>query len=414
MAGKGRASGEGTVRKHPNRDLYEARLLIPRELRPSFGGRTNLSFYGKSEGEALEKRDRARRDLLDNPRSFDAKRVTLGEYLERWIEGPLRDAVATKTRDDYAWICRKHLIPELGHVRLQELTAEHLDDLYARKRREGYSTRTVGYVHSTVRVALQRAVKKRLIPFNVARDADPPPRSAYEEDEKLTLSSGELAAFFRAAAEAGDRSEALFIVGALVGPRPQELLGLKWTDLTLPDDPEAPGEARLMRRVSMSSEGLEIVEGLKGSKRGKRKRRTVYLLPEAVAALRAHRKRYLEERMLYAEPWEETWREFPRARDLVFPARTGGPMNRDNLLKRHFKPLARAAGLPKEATLYTLRHTFATLWLESGENPKVLQEILGHSRIDVTLNIYSHVLPHIQKDAMDRFGRRFFGDSRGS
>ena len=137
----------------------------------------------------------------------------------------------------------------------------------------------------------------------------------------------------------------------------------------------------------------------------------VYLMPEAVAALKAHRRRYLEERMLRAERWEETWRENPKARDLVFPSRTGGPMNRDNLLKRYFKPLAREAGLPEEATLYTLRHTFATLWLESGENPKVLQEILGHSRIDVTLNVYSHVLPHIQHDAMDRFGRRFFGRS---
>lgn len=115
--------------------------------------------------------------------------------------------------------------------------------------------------------------------------------------------------------------------------------------------------------------------------------------------------------MIRAERWEETWAREPEARDLVFPPRTGGPMNRDNLRKRHFKPLARAAGLPEEATLYTLRHTFATLWLESGENPKALQEILGHSRIDVTLNVYSHVLPHIQQDAMNRFGQRFFGQS---
>jgi integrase len=159
----------------------------------------------------------------------------------------------------------------------------------------------------------------------------------------------------------------------------------------------------------MSSDGLKIVDGLKGSRGRERKRRTVYLLPDAVAALKAHRRRYLEERMRRAERWEETWHENPNARDLVFPSTTGGPMNRNNLLKRHFKPLARTAGLPKEATLYTLRHTFATLWLESGENPKILQEILGHSRIDVTLNVYSHVLPHIQRDAMDRFGQRFFG-----
>ena len=295
-------------------------------------------------------------------------------------------------------------------MKLKKLTADHLDRLYSRKVREGLSPRTVGYIHATIRVALQRAVKKRLIPFNVARDADPPLRSE-DEDEKVTLSSEELAAFFRVAADTQNRFEALFIVGALAGSRPQELLGLKWPDLVLPDAPDAPGEMRLVRRVSMSSEGLKVVEGLKGSKRRNRKRRTVYLMPEAVAALKAHRRRYLEERMLRAERWEETWRENPKARDLVFPSQTGGPMNRDNFLKRYFKPLSQAAGLPEEVTLYTLRHTFATLWLESGENPKVLQEILGHSRIDVTLNVYSHVLPHIQHDAMDRFGRRFFGRS---
>ena len=372
-----------------------------------FGGRPR-SFYGKSKAEAVRKLREAMRDR-EQGISADVDRLTIGQYLKGWIEGPLRESVADLLRDDYAWICRKHLIPEIGRMKLKKLTAEHLDELYARKVREALSPRTVGYIHATIQVALQRAVKKRLIPFNVARDVDPPLRSEDDEDEKLTLSSEELADFFMTAAETQDRFEALFIVAALAGPRPQELLGLKWSDLTLRDAPDAPGEMRLVRRVSMSSEGLKVVEGLKGSKRRKRKRRTVYLMPEAVAALRAHRRRYLEERMLRAEGWEETWRENPKARDLVFPSRTGGPMNRDNLRKRYFKPLARATGLPEEATLYTLRHTFATLWLESGENPKVLQEILGHSRIDVTLNVYSHVLPHIQHDAMSRFGRRFFG-----
>jgi integrase len=404
MVDRRRAKGEGTVRERSD-GLWEAR----EPLEVVLFGESPRSFYGKSKAEAVRKLREAMRDR-ERGFSADVDRITIGRYLEDWVEGPLRESVSEKTRDDYAWICRKHLIPEIGRMKLKKLTAEHLDGLYARKSREGLSPRTIGYIHATIRVALQRAVKKRLIPFNVARDADPPLRSE-DEDEKLTLSSEELAAFFKAAADARNRFEALFIVGALAGPRPQELLGLKWPDLKLPDAPDAPGEMRLVRRVSMSSEGLKVVEGLKGSKRRNRKRRTVYLMPEAVAALRAHRRRYLEERMLRAERWEETWRENPRARDLVFPSRTGGPMNRDNLRKRYFKPLVRAAGLPEEVTLYTLRHTFATLWLESGENPKVLQEILGHSRIDVTLNVYSHVLPHIQHDAMGRFGRRFFGRS---
>jgi integrase len=83
------------------------------------------------------------------------------------------------------------------------------------------------------------------------------------------------------------------------------------------------------------------------------------------------------------------------------------PMNRNNLLNRHFKPLARKASLPQEARLYTLRHTFATLWMESNEPVKVLQEILGHARIDQTMNTYAHVMPHVRADAFGRFSKRF-------
>jgi len=193
-------------------------------------------------------------------------------------------------------------------------------------------------MHAVIRVALSRAVKKRLVPYNVARDADPP-SMVEERGEKLVLSLEQLSGFFRVAAESRDRFEAFFVVAALAGPRPQELLGLKWEDLTLPDEADAPGQMLLRRRVSMSSAGLEIIEGTKGSRANKKQRRAVYLMPEAVAALKSHRRRYLEERMRYAERWETTWQRRPEARDLlVFPSTVGGPMSRDNLSKRRFKP----------------------------------------------------------------------------
>jgi integrase len=264
MTERRRAKGEGTVRERSD-GLWEARE--PPEIVP-FGEKPR-SFYGKSKSEVVRK---LREALRERERGFSPSvdRITVGEYLERWIEGPLRESVSEKTYDDYAWVCRKYLIPEIGRAKLKNLTVEHLDDLYARKVREGLSPRTVAYIHATIRVALQRAVKKRLIPFNVARDADPPSKSAAGEDEKLTLSGRELAAFFKAAAEAEDRFEALFIIGALAGPRPQELLGLNRPDLTLPEAPGSPGEMQLLRRVSMSSEGLKIVEGLKGGRARKR------------------------------------------------------------------------------------------------------------------------------------------------
>jgi integrase len=216
MARKKRASGEGTIRKRPN-GHWEASLSISGQYRTK-------SFYGKTQAEACRKREEAR-NALEAGRSLDLQRQTIGEYLERWIEGPLKGSVAPKTYADYAWICRKHLIPEIGCVRFSKLTAEDLDRLYARKTAAGLGPRTVGYIHSTVRVALQRAVKKRLIPYNVARDAEPPPRGL--KKERITLSLEQVANFFKAAAEAESRFEALFIVAVLAGPRPGELLGLK-------------------------------------------------------------------------------------------------------------------------------------------------------------------------------------------
>jgi len=184
-------------------------------------------------------------------------------------------------------------------------------------------------------------------------------------------------------------------MAALAGPRPGELLALKWQDWKLPDKPGEAGEAMIRRSLSTTHDGPVFRETTKSGKG-----RAVYLLPPVVEALRAHRKRQLEEQLKYAGLWEN--------RELVFPSTTGTPMSANNLSRRHFKPLLERAGLP-DVRFYDLRHTFATLWLESGENPKILQEILGHSRIDVTLNVHSHVLPHIQRDVMDRFGQRFFG-----
>jgi site-specific recombinase XerC len=110
----------------------------------------------------------------------------------------LRASVSKSTHDDYAHLARRHLIPDrgVGKKKLKDLTAEDLDDLYARKTAEGLSPRTVNYIHSVVRVALQRAVKKRLIPYNVARDADPPSMSEHEAKEKTVLSVAQLSNFF--------------------------------------------------------------------------------------------------------------------------------------------------------------------------------------------------------------------------
>lgn len=121
-------------------------------------------------------------------------------------------------------------------------------------------------------------------------------------------------------------------------------------------------------------------------------------MPEVVEALRAHRRRQAEERLLYAGVW--------RDQDLVFPNNTGAPMDWNNLTARGYKPLRRKAGLPETTRFYDLRHTFATLMLEQGENPKVVQEILGPSQITHTMDTCSHVTLNMQRAAFVRLGER--------
>lgn len=114
-----------------------------------------------------------------------------------------------------------------------------------------------------------------------------------------------------------------------------------------------------------------------------------------------HRARQHAERLKAGPHWHD--------QGLVFPDSTGGITRRNNLQRRHYKPVLEKAGLPKETRLYDLRHTFATLWMESGEGAKELQDILGHARISTTLDLYTHMGDRARDDAMGRFGESLGG-----
>jgi integrase len=114
------------------------------------------------------------------------------------------------------------------------------------------------------------------------------------------------------------------------------------------------------------------------------KGRSIRLTRRAAQALRAYRKRQLEERIARAALWQE--------QGLGFPSSVGTPLGERNL-QRHFKAVLEQAGLPKSTRFHDLRHTCATLLLKQGVHVKYVQELLGHADISLTLNVYSHVLP---------------------
>ena len=341
-------------------------------------GRKTRYIYGKRREDVREKLTKAIADR-DGGLVYDAGNITVGEYLDHWLNDSVRDTVRRRTWERYEQFVRGHLTPALGNIKLAKLTPAHVRGLYRDKLNSGLAPRTVLHIHRAFSKALKQAAADGLIPRNPAAPVKPPqPRG----EEIRPLNREQVRVLFEAAS--GDRLEALYIVAVTAGLRRGELQGLKWDDLDL--------EAGMLqvRRTCSEPKGGHIFEAPKSGKG-----RNIRLTKSAVAALRMHRRRQLEERMYKADLWQE--------QGLVFPSTVGTPLWGGNL-NRAFKATLQRAGLPKSTRFHDLRHTCATLLLKQGVNPKFVQDLLGHADISLTLNVYSHVLPDMgdaTADAME-------------
>jgi integrase len=258
----------------------------------------------------------------------------------------------------------------VGAIRLKALAPGHVRGLYREKLDAGLAPRRVLHIHGTLSKALKQATDDGLIPRNAASSVKPPrPHS----EEMQPLSRDQVRIFLDTVR--GDRMEALYVLAVTAGLRQGELLALKWEDVDL----EGANPTLEVRRSLSETRGRRSFVTPK-SGRGRHLR----LSRRAVSALRAHRKRQLEERVRKAGLWEDI--------GLVFPSEVGSPMSGRNLY-RAFKIRVKRASLPETLRFHDLRHTCATLLLRQGVHVKYVQELLGHADISLTLNVYSHVLP---------------------
>jgi integrase len=220
-----------------------------------------------------------------------------------------------------------------------------------------------------------------MVARNVATLVDPPalPRKAI-----TPFNPGETQSFLQAAH--GDRLEALYVLAITTGLRQGELLGLHWSDVDLE---ERTARVRLQLQRIRTAKGWELTftEPKTGASR-----RAVKLTTMAVDALRSHRQRQLEERLRAGGRWREM--------DLVFASTIGTPMDPRNVY-RLYQELLERSGLPRRR-FHDLRHSFASLLLLDGIHPKVVQELLGHSTITLTMDTYSHLMPALQENAAER------------
>jgi len=327
---------------------------------------------GKTKAETRAALNKARADR-DGGFVYDAGKLTLGEYLSRWLTDSVKGTVRRSTFVRYESIARNHISPTLGLLKLNNLTPAHVRGLY-RDKSESLSPRSVNYIHVTLHKALKQAVMDGLIPRNVT-DAVKAPQVLRREVKPL--SATQVRALLSAAS--GDPLEALYIVAVHTGLRQGELLGLKWSDVNLET-------STLSVQRSMDTDGT-----FNPPKRN-RSRRTVKLTGHAVTMVKSHKMAQNEERLRLGSLWID--------HDLIFPNRVGKPMDADNLYHRGFKPLLKRTGLAELGfTFHSLRHTCATLLLSKNVNPKIVQEMLGHATISQTMDTYSHVLPGMQDEA---------------
>jgi integrase len=293
--------------------------------------------------------------------------VTVDAFMAQWLEA-VRPWLRASTWRRYEQYARLHALPALGALRLEEVGALQLHLLYAERLAAGCSPTSVRHLHRFLHRVFAHAVRWGEIAHNPVDRVDPP---RVLRHEFRTLSVEQAQALL--AALRGDRLHALYMLALTTGMRQGELFALRWADVDLP-------RRRLAVRGTLyrGTGGGWII----GEPKTARSRRQVVLSPPAVRALESHRALLDAERSRTGDRWEDN--------DLVFPNQVGRPMNNQNFIARHFRPLLQRAGLPL-IRFHDLRHTAATLLLAADVHPKIVSELLGHASVTTTIDLYSHV-----------------------
>ena len=372
-----RANGEGTVRKNEQRGRWEGRVTT--DYDPETRKTKRVTVTGKTRGEVVEKMKERQRQA-DHGVSVDMMKMSVDAYLTDWLDNVLPGTVAASTERHYRDYCRLWISPYIGTIELTKLRPSDVS-------KKGYSPNTVRLARSTLRRALRYAERDGIIGNNPAALADGvrmdqkegrfmPPEMARELLDSL----------------AGTREAALYTCALTLGLRRGELLGLAWEAIDLDNIRPTMQVVRQLKRAGDRSY-LELGE-LKTSKG----RRTIHLPAVTAQALRSHRAMMAAEKLALGADWPDQVLGF----NLVFRTPLGTALDPDNFGARTRKLTTDLFG--EAWSPHTMRHSAASLLIAQGVDLKLISEVLGHSSIRMTADVYGHLMPdagHVSADAMD-------------
>ena len=333
---------------------------------------------------------------IDTSSFVSPSKMTLSSYLTQWLDNK-RD-IEKRTGAEYRHWMQKHVIPNLGSIKLGKLAKLHVQQLYGSLSSDhNLSNRSITLIHSILRQALDAAVQDKLIALNPTLGARASiPKVDEEKVDMVCLSFEQTHSLIEKTKD--DQWGALWRLLLTTGLRQQEALALKWDDIT-----KREGVTYLtINRTLKQTEKPGVYIAREFAAKNATSRRLIVLSEETAAALQVHRKRQLEE-MLKAGPKmkREGW---------VFVARDGSFFNPRNARHQWHKMIA-ALGLPK-CRLHDTRHTHITHLLSSGVNPKAVAARSGHANPTVLLKTYAHVLPEVALDAANIVERRITNAGR--
>ncbi|MGE5647741.1 MAG: tyrosine-type recombinase/integrase, partial [Acidobacteriota bacterium] len=354
-------------------------------------------FTGDTQEEVVDKLQKARHDLRLGILSEAPERQTLEQYLRSWLADVATPRVRPGTLTHYRIMIEKHIVPIVGKVPLVKLSPQHVQMLLSENAKT-LSAKTCRHIRTCLRVALGTAVKWNLIHRNAAALSDPPP---LPDRHVRSMTEEELAAFEKAARQ--HPFEAVFILALATGARKGELLGLRWPHVDLerkqieiaeqlqriykpgpaPEDKDAP-KTQLVLTAPKTKKGF----------------RTVLLCDDAVRSLTAHKMRQEADKRLASTRWQDG--------DFVFAnPTTGTPLDPRTVIK-YFYQVRKAAGITG-LRFHDLRHSCASFLLAHGVPVKMVSEMLGHSSTAFTMDVYGHVLPRMQQQAVAEMNAIFEG-----
>ncbi len=374
------AKGAGTIRKRSD-GRWEARYSLGFD--PKTGKQVQKSVYGVSQKEVRQKLAKITAEIDDGCYMEPAKE-SVAEWLKVWLKTYVKPSVKPYTLNSYEGVCNRFLIPDIGRIKLSELSALQIQQMYNSLLTDhGLSAKTVKNVHGILHRALHQAVKLGMIRSNPSDMCDLPKA---RRKEFKPLEQDDIAVFLKAIH--GDPFEHLFQVTLFTGLRQGEVLGLTW------DCVDFEHHALYINKQLQKTDkvgGEYVLVPTKNS------RSRVVTVADSVMQILKEEKRLQEHRREIAGvAWRNPW-------DLVFTNEFGGHLCHFSVY-HHFKDVVRGIGLG-ETRFHDLRHSYAVVAIESGDDIKTVQSNLGHATASFTLDVYGHVSQKMRQQSADRMER---------